>query len=623
MIADDAANLMADEQRAPNNDKKDDDCQKSGSTPTSSMPVGNPIELLGSIKVEVVKDYQSYHRLPLEESRLYRSDSDDLSEFGRGWSSVSKPLLTKGQNFISIAFGGRLFVFGYDESAPQIYAIDGNSNGTSLYVIGDEWVFSSPTQKTVRFRAGDSSQLGFGRVRSITSSVGDQLTYSYQDNLSQLPSEVTHSSGAQINYQYSTLSGVSCSGYECNKVVNTISTDLGTWDYNYDSSGRLTEVITPEGVTTGYIYDSSHRLIGRTDDNGTRIRWWGYDSNGRANLSRKYGYEEEVTVVYSSFYSSEFGRTVTQAQINDEKGRVTNVIYAPDDLGVPRILKNQAVGDVSCPGGVELFGYDSETGRLASEITAGGVLATYSYDTFGYPIARTETVSASDEVTVSRSYHSQVWGKLDNETYRYNGQNQNRVSYTYCTTNSSSCKVGLPKTMVVSDLLQGGSRTTNWSYSVNSNGRVTKVEMTSPTGVIQTVEYNDAGLVTRQLLNGDVQLQVLSYGAAGLPTSVQYENLYKVNTSYNNDGQPTQVSYQMLDGSSTLTATYEYNNLGQLVNVVRPSSQTTTGESFDYDQNGRLITRSLGTWADEEPDFPPPPPIPDCNPWESTCFNEL
>ncbi|RMA82308.1 DUF6531 domain-containing protein [Umboniibacter marinipuniceus] len=581
---------------------------------------GNPIDVVRGIKLQWESDYKSGHRLPLRVNRLYRSDVTELALYGKGWSEASLPSLAhNAENVISIAVQGLVYAFYYDgTNASPLNSLE---HGATLELLASEWSFVLPGRFRARFVAGSQSALSYGRVIQVSNVTGDTLSYSYSNTTTRLPYRVAHSSGSQLNYNYQTLN-VSCTGSECNKVVTSISTDQGTWDYNYDNNGRLTEVISPTGVKTGYMYDSSHRLIGRTNDDGIRVRWWGYDSNGRANLSRKYGNEEEVTVTYSSFYSSEFGRTVNQAQVNDEHGRVTNVIYADDALGVPRILKNQAVGDSSCPSAVAEFTYEPDTGRLASELTNGGVLATYTYDVYGFPISRTETASDIDTTQVTRSFHSQVWGKLDSETLRFDGQDQHRVNYTYCTANNSTCKVGLPTAMTVTDLVNGGSRTTSWNYTVNGNGRVTKVEEISPTNVKLTMEYNDAGLITRQSLNNDVQLQVLSYGAAGLPTSVQYENLYKVNTAYNNDGQPTQASYQMLDGSSTLTTTYEYNNLGQLVNVVRPSSQTTTGESFDYDQNGRLITRSLGTWVDEEPPLPPPP-LPGCNPWEPTCFNEL
>ncbi|MEQ3696413.1 MAG: DUF6531 domain-containing protein, partial [Pseudomonadales bacterium] len=284
-----------------NESNSNDDCQKSGETQTTSRSIGNPIEVVGGYKTEYEVDYRSLNRLPLTSQRLYRSDSVDVKEFGRGWSGLAIASLNYVENLLYVTLQGRLYVFSYDPTTGYIVIPHEFESGATLSVSGDKWKFTSPSQNTLVFRGGDLTAAGFGRLESLTNIVGDSLSYVYSDGLTRLPSRVAHSSGTQINYQYSTLSGVSCSGYECNKVVNTISTDLGTWDYNYDSSGRLTEVISPEGVTTGYMYDSSHRLIGRTDDNGTRIRWWGYDSNGRANLSRKYGYEEEVTVVYSSF----------------------------------------------------------------------------------------------------------------------------------------------------------------------------------------------------------------------------------------------------------------------------------------------------------------------------------
>src|SRR5690606_3324280 len=76
------------------------------------------------------------------------------------------------------------------------------------------------------------------------------------------------------------------------------------YSYGFGTEGTLDSVTYPDGTSRTYLYENNsypQALTGIVDENGIRIRTWGYDAHGRAYESRLGGDVDRVTL---SFYTS-------------------------------------------------------------------------------------------------------------------------------------------------------------------------------------------------------------------------------------------------------------------------------------------------------------------------------
>ncbi|MBW9108007.1 RHS repeat protein [Paraburkholderia phenoliruptrix] len=159
--------------------------------------------------------------------------------------------------------------------------------------------------------------------------------------------------------------------------------------YGYDGYNNLISVSWPDGTTRHYAYEDARftsALTGVTDETGTRVGTWTYDSMGRATAVTHPNAQQNVAFSYAPNVS-----TITTSQ------RATTFNFATIG-GMLRTTGNDA--------GYSM-GWDAG-GKLTSDVTPYGKNVQYKYDTNNRPIQSISTsISGATSIT-SVSYADSV-----------------------------------------------------------------------------------------------------------------------------------------------------------------------------------------------------------------------
>lgn len=140
-----------------------------------------------------------------------------------------------------------------------------------------QWVVLKKNNETERY---DS----LGRLASITNRIGERRTLDYDEeaHTATVSSLVT---GGKLTLQYS--------GADFSQVTAITGPQGHLYQYEYADNGMLEQVTYPSTSDSPtsiiYHYDAQYgtRLTSITDEAGVNYTRWGYDADGRANLSEK------------------------------------------------------------------------------------------------------------------------------------------------------------------------------------------------------------------------------------------------------------------------------------------------------------------------------------------------
>lgn len=270
-------------------------------------------------------------------------------------------------------------------------------------------------------------------------------TYSY-DAYNRLL-EYTEASGHLTRYRYSgNTTSVTTDNVTASKTNNvfgklvSVTDPAGTIVYNLDADGQPNSVVAPGGVTTSFEYDICRRRTALVDPSAGRTTYE-YDNGG--NVAKVTDANGMVTVkVYDAYnrvvknVSPELSISYTYNTLSDlirvSSGNGTSKAITYDDLGRITSWRENIVDgkwlqkDYSYVNGdVSSIRYTSQSGVLATEnykyvnsyligvgldngkevyrlrkenvfgqpieISSGGVIRSYAYDSYGFPISRMAT----------------------------------------------------------------------------------------------------------------------------------------------------------------------------------------------------------------------------------------
>jgi len=222
-----------------------------------------------------------------------------------------------------------------------------------------------------------------GKLVSVTDVLGNTQTLTY-DGSSRLD-RVDTNSGESLQF-----------GYDVSNRLSTITDHASRqWTYRYDANNNLEFVDNPDGTTRQYHYnepaftsgaDLPQALTGITDARGTRYATFGYDAQGRANLSMHAGNVQRVDVVYNT----------------DGTRLVSNSLGQPSTYSTAVQLGLALVTDVSGPGcstcgdANTSYQYDPANNNLLSRTEDGITTRFGNYDVKGQFGCKTEGVTAAD-----------------------------------------------------------------------------------------------------------------------------------------------------------------------------------------------------------------------------------
>src|SRR5690606_26020131 len=159
----------------------------------------------------------------------------------------------------------------------------------------------------------------------------------------------------------------------------------------------------PDQAQRIYHYEDSRfptYLTGITDERGVRYATWTYDDQGRAISSEHAGGTDKTLLAFNADGST----TVT-----NPLGKQTT--YHFDDIaGARRVTQVEGHATTSCEGANQNYTYTPE-GWLASKTDWKGNTTTYSYNTFGQEISRTEASGTPEARTITTEWHPDFYVK--------------------------------------------------------------------------------------------------------------------------------------------------------------------------------------------------------------------
>jgi tripartite motif-containing protein 71 len=408
---------------------------------------GKPVNCATGNEIDTQTDISVPGRgVPLELSRTYNSQAavaeGSPGPFGYGWSSSFSDHLTINTetstvtvdqaNGSTVAFTGSLGTPGpLTAPAWAQSTLVHNSDGTYLYTLPDQEAFhfdSSGRLTSVADRNGNTTTLSYssGHLEAITDPAGRTITLAYNEE-------------GRVESATDPMGHITKYGYESGKLVS-VTQPGGTsprWQFKYDSSHQLTEVIDGRGGATVNEYGSSHRVSAQTDPAGRKL---------------SFEYQEE-TVPYQT--------TIT----NHATGAVTTESF---DGAHELISITHGYGTTEAT--TETSTYDHE-GELASHTDGNGHTTTYTYDTAGNRTSNTDPLGDKTSWTYDATHDVETTTKPSGEV-------------TTITRNTH----GEPETI---SRPAPGSKTQTTKYAYNSYGELTTVE--DPLKRVWGYEYDANG----------------------------------------------------------------------------------------------------------------------------------
>lgn len=194
-----------------------------------------------------------------------------------------------------------------------------------------------------------------------------------------------------------------------NRIATITVPDGSVYAYSYDSNANLTSVIFPGGVVRSYLYNESaytsgtnlpHALTGIADERGIRYATWTYDAQGRAISSQHANGADNTLLTFNPDAST----TVTNAL-----GKQTTYNFSVIN-NVSRVVAVEGHATTSCEGANQNYTYTPE-GWIESKTDWKGNTTTYSYNTFGQEISRTEASGTPEARTITTEWHPDFYVK--------------------------------------------------------------------------------------------------------------------------------------------------------------------------------------------------------------------
>ena len=535
--------------------------------------VGNPIDLATGMKWQTETDFEMSGVSPLKFVRYY-SGSYSHGEWVHKYQSFArhveylKPVdAGSGVDFrqMVITRPGHTTEYFIDDDLSGNWTTQGNTEST-LHNIEDTdgevigWRLTTDDDTVddynldgylVSRRLRNGVTLTFNHIVQIIDSNDVTLIESVEDNFGNRLSFIHDDQG-----RLSTM---------------TAATGLD-YLYTYNGNGMLETVTYPDGdsdpfndpVRT-YHYENTDltwALTGITDERGIRFATWGYDADGRANLSQHADGAERTEIIY----------------YNDDTASVTNAlakdtIYSFETVnGARKVAQVEGIASSNCLASIKTRTHD-ENGYPNLITDEAGQQTDFNHDDRGLEISRTEALDSAEQRTTTTQWHPtfrlpvRVTGPGLEQTYEYD-INGNIEVY------------------VEKDLVTDETRTTTATY--NAYGQVTSINGPR-TDVDDTTTYtyhdcSTGGECGNVKTMTDALGHVTSftqYNPAGQPTQIFDPN--GVETLLGYDAHQRLVSISL---DSTFVTTLEHDDLGLVRRITQPNGSYL---DYEYDDARRLV----------------------------------
>jgi RHS repeat-associated protein len=359
--------------------------------------------------------------------------------------------------------------------------------------------------------------------------------------------------------------GVGTFSYDGNNLLSTIAEPGGrTVTVTHDGSGNLTGLVNPDGGLRTFTYDGSYRVTNQQ---------WG-------PTSATYSYDATNGLLTSVNLGASTTLNLIPAAV---QGLATS----------PAISSTSAVGALTdALSRVTSYTLDSQ-GRLSQLQRADGSLATYTLDFAGQPIKYTDPLG---HVTQAQALYgpgsgTAGAGDITQITYADNSTIQFQFNGTFHTVTVRTDQLGHSVTMTydatTGDLLTVKDALNNVTTYTWSNGLLQTV--TDPLNRVTTYQYYTGTRKLQDTIDALNDRTTYSYDAAGNLTVTQ-DTLNRL-TTVGYDGMRRPTSVQNAAGG---TVTMAYNAMGEMTSTTDQLGRIT---NFSYDGHGwrTAVTEAAGT----------------------------
>jgi RHS repeat-associated protein len=456
-------------------------------------------------------------------------------------------------NLSKVTYGDGTFrTMSYDDTTNELKTITLASNETITYTSND--VTRTQTQTTSTGLNTVTKYNAEGGIESVTSNLG---TTTYRYDTEKRLAGIDMPNGASVSYTYDILGRV--------KTLKEKASATGveyTTEYDYDTFGNLVWVKDPaQGITT-MKYDTLNRLKERNLPNGMKTEW-GYDALDRIETVT---HKDTQGIIISSV-SYDRKASGEPIKITREDGTYTKLQY---DSAL-RVTNEQFYNAQNLLLDERTYVYDKDGKRVATITTAG--TRTYNYTT-GYQL---DSITATG---INEDYDYDVNGRMD--LMARDGQTLDLDHDVY------------DRLTAVKNLTSG--TTTNYIY--DSEGRRVKATSAGNERYFLVTPASGSGLESTDLMYDQGGNITANYVYAG-----GYSPFMKLDANgnpvyYLTDGMGSVIG--MADQSGQSVAKYSYDSFGNIRNQSGSLADTTGG---DFRFQGQWLESATGIYQFRARDY--------------------
>ncbi|GJD22740.1 hypothetical protein RIVM261_076960 [Rivularia sp. IAM M-261] len=471
--------------------------------------------------------------IPIEITRSYSSlDANFQGDFGYGWelgmqdAAIVEASPTGVDLTVDNFFGGNSFSVG---TRVTLNTPDGRRVGFTFDPVVDGMGFLGARWKPY-FRP-DPGVYETLEVPYFPLSVrSDSSTGLYLFGFSYNPSDYTLTTKDGTKYNYNQYQGLKTvedrNGNTLTFADDGITSSTGVEiDFVRDASGRITEIIDPDGKSLKYSYDASGNLIEFTDrtNNETTFKYEGrrphyltqiIDPLGRTGVRTEYDASGQISKIFDANGNAldiNYNSATSRQTVKDPFGNATTYVF--DKRG-------NVSSEIDALSGVTARTYDRNN-NIISETNPEGNTTSYTYDARGNKLTETN-------------------GEGNTTRFTYNANND---------------------LLTETDPL--GNTTT---YIYDARGNLTSRK--DAAGKITTYKYNQFGLLT-EVVDANGSRSTFTYDFSGNITSLTDPTGAKTNFTYDRNGRITSVT----DALGAIT-NYIYDAQGRLIEKADPEGSS-------------------------------------------------
>jgi RHS repeat-associated protein len=413
--------------------------------------------------------------------------------------------------------------------------------------------------------------------------------YDVQDNLTKVVDPKFSPQGAAAPATTYTYNGF-------NELISQSSPDTGTTSYTYDAAGNMLTKTDARDKVAKYVYDNLNRV--------TQIKYFPTTANANANTSadetRTYTFDTGCgnTISSKGRLCSIVDKTGTTTYSYDLRGRMTAKIQNVSSLTQSHTYRYNSAGQMDqwTTASGQIIGYTYDNNKVSS-ITVNGtaLISNVLYDPFsasGPPVGWLWPSATTPGLKTYRDYD------LDGRMTRW--ELKNGVSYI----KRDVIWDNASRVTQLKDLLATTGSTNNPQvFGYDALDRLTTTNLGTATTAAQTLTYDAIGNRTSATINGIISTyntgttshRLNSTTGGANPRTFTYDAMGNLTSdgkytyTYWNNGRINTVMWVTgtAPNTTTNTATYNINALGQRVRKVTPSSVVGT-RRFMYDEAGHL-----------------------------------